>query len=196
MSHSQRDMGWSSIARRVRRTVRPLVSAAGRIWQHFQVGSYGRLVTIPAPGMQVCLDMPNVGRSMRYNIYRGVEGLARREPSSSLCVPQAAGIGFRKEPDTWILRRHRTARRMDGCLPSSLHWARTPNSPRAMSLRRSCVRQRLSDSIPQRSRHSSRRLAPEKPTNPLAFRHPESRWRHSALSRLRKRKVIRFQWKS
>jgi hypothetical protein len=64
-----------------------------------------------------------------------------------------------------------------------------------MSLPRSCARQRLSDSIPQRSRPFSRRLAPEKPTNPLAFRHPESRWRHSAVSRLRKRKVIRFQWK-
>src|SRR5690242_7361588 len=93
---------------------------------------------------------------------------------SPLRISQAAGIGFRKEPDTWILRRHRTARRMDGCLPSSLHWATIPNSPRAMSLPRSCVRQRLSDSIPRRSRHSSRRLAPEKPNNPLAFRHPES----------------------
>jgi hypothetical protein len=117
------------------------------------------------------------------------------EAQSSLRAPQAAGIGFRKEPDTWILRRHRTARRMDGCLPTSPHWATTPNSPRVMSLPRSCARHRLSDSIPQRSRPFSRRLAPEKPTNPLAFRHPESRWRHSAVSRLRKRKVIRFQWK-
>jgi hypothetical protein len=53
----------------------------------------------------------------------------------------------------------------------------------------------LSDLIPQRSRRFSRRLAPE---------HQPTLWRFailslvsaSVVSRLRKRKVIRFQWKS